>query len=139
LPNSFFPKEITYGFYEAHTHLEGGVSRCTTCVDVRHLYDTRTTPIGIVKQNLPKIYIFFFDTLKELNMYWNNVLYIISVGVSISCRVTVSVSEYVLYNKNKKWLLKITANFNPTITNMMNLNPLKWINCKMITFNVLPI
>jgi hypothetical protein len=60
LPNSFFPKEITYGFYEAHTHLEGGVSRCTTCVDVRHLYDTRTTPIGIVKQNLPKMFFFFF-------------------------------------------------------------------------------
>jgi hypothetical protein len=36
--------------YEARTPLGGGVSRCPTRVGVRHLYDTRTTPVGIVKQ-----------------------------------------------------------------------------------------
>jgi hypothetical protein len=40
--------------YEARTPLRGGVSRCPTRVGVRHLYDTRTTPVGIVKQVSPK-------------------------------------------------------------------------------------
>jgi hypothetical protein len=57
--------------YEALTPLRGGVSRCPTRVGIRHvsvsnmgrcptrvgtrhLYDTRTTPIRIVKQVLPK-------------------------------------------------------------------------------------
>jgi hypothetical protein len=39
--------------YEARTPLRGDVSRCPTRVGVRHLYDTRTTPVGIVKQVSP--------------------------------------------------------------------------------------
>jgi hypothetical protein len=40
--------------YEVRTPLEGGVLWCPTRIGVRHLYDTRTTPVGIVKQVLPK-------------------------------------------------------------------------------------
>jgi hypothetical protein len=40
--------------YEARTPLGGSVLRCLTRVGVRHLYDTRMTPVGIVKQVSPK-------------------------------------------------------------------------------------
>jgi hypothetical protein len=45
--------ELFFLGYEAQTPLGGGVSRCLTCVGVWHLYDTRMTHVGIVKQVSP--------------------------------------------------------------------------------------
>lgn len=39
-----------YMIYEARTPLGVGVSRCPTHIGVRHLYDTRTTRVGKVKE-----------------------------------------------------------------------------------------
>jgi len=36
--------------YEAQTTLGPGMSRCPTCVGVRHSYDTRTTRVGQLRQ-----------------------------------------------------------------------------------------
>lgn len=41
---------------EVQTPLRVGVSRCPTHVGVGHLYDTRTTRIGKVKEVLQKIF-----------------------------------------------------------------------------------
>jgi hypothetical protein len=45
--------EFSFLGYKARTLLGGGVSRCLICVGVRDLYDTRTNPVGIVKQVSP--------------------------------------------------------------------------------------
>jgi hypothetical protein len=62
-------QQLTLTTYEAQTPLAGGVSRCPTRVGIRQLYDTRTTPVRIVKQVSPKKNLFAFDTLKKLNIY----------------------------------------------------------------------
>jgi hypothetical protein len=48
VPSAWLEKLSTL-IYEAQTPLRGGVSRCPTRVGVRYVYDTRTTPVVIVK------------------------------------------------------------------------------------------
>lgn len=60
--------------YEAQTSLGVGVLQCPTHVSVRHLYDTRTSHVGIVRHMSEKsnkchqknVFFFFASTLFEL-------------------------------------------------------------------------